>query len=176
VTVFRRSNVAWVPVQYSDLIWVKETGMTGQGPIIFPTDFSTASLAGLTWAKRMARVMESQLHVIYSVEEPQIFRVLDVEIDPAALPGIEELTTIAETRLQAFVTAQLEGLSLTVVTRVLVGNPADEIIRYADEISAAMIVMGAHGYSGVRHLILGSTTEATLRHARCPVLCVKTGE
>jgi len=147
--------------------------MTEQGPIIFPTDFSTASLAGLPWAKRMARVMESQLHVIYAVEEPQIFRVLEIEVDQAALPEIEELTAGAETRLQAFIAAQLDGLDLPIVSRVLVGNPADEIVRYADEVAAAMIVIGAHGYSGVRHLILGNTTESTLQHARCPVLCVK---
>jgi nucleotide-binding universal stress UspA family protein len=147
--------------------------MTGQGPIIFPTDFSTASLAGLAWAKRMAHVMESQLHVIYAVEEPQIFRVLEIEIDPAAVPSINELTTVAETRLQAFITAQLGGQDLAIVARVLVGNPADEIVRYADEVEAGMIVIGAHGYTGVRHLVLGSTTESTLRHARCPVLCVK---
>jgi nucleotide-binding universal stress UspA family protein len=147
--------------------------MKGQGPIIFPTDFSTASLTGLSWAKRMARVMESKLHVIYAVEEPQIFRVLEIEVGPAALPNVDELITGAETRLQAFVTAHLDGQELPVVTRVLVGNPADEIVRYANEVSAAMIVIGAHGYSGVRHLILGSTTESTLRHAQCPVLCVK---
>lgn len=147
--------------------------MTGQGPIIFPTDFSAASLAGLPWAKRMARVMESQLHVIYAVEEPQIFRVLDIEIGQAALPSVDELTAGAETRLHAFVTAHLEGQDLPVVKHVLVGNPASEIVHYADEVSAAMIVIGAHGYSGVRHLILGSTTESTLQHARCPVLCVK---
>jgi len=147
--------------------------MTGQGPIIFPTDFSTASLAGLPWAKRMARVMESQLHVIYAVEEPQIFRVLEMEVDQAALPDIKELTAGAEKRLHAFIAAQLDGYDLPIVTRVLVGNPSDEIVRYADEVAAAMIVIGAHGYSGVRHLILGSTTESTLQHARCPVLCVK---
>jgi len=147
--------------------------MIGQGPIIFPTDFSAASLAGLPWAKRMVRVMESQLHVIYSVEEPQIFRVLEIEVGQAVLPSIDELTTGAETRLQAFVTAHLDGQDLPVVARVLVGNPADEIVRYAKEVAAAMIVIGAHGYSGVRHLILGSTTESTLQHAQCPVLCVK---
>jgi universal stress protein A len=64
-------------------------------------------------------------------------------------------------------------LDLPVIPRILVGNPADEIIQYADEVAAAMIVIGAHGYSGVRHLILGSTTESTLQHAQCPVLCVK---
>jgi len=148
--------------------------MAGQGPIIFPTDFSTASMAGLSWAKRMARVMESQLHIIYVVEVPQIFSDLEIELAQAAMPDAEELTAGAETRLHAFVAAHLEGQDLPIVTQVLVGRPADEIIRYANEINAAMIVIGAHGYSGVRHLILGSTTESTLRHAQCPVLCVKT--
>ena len=147
--------------------------MDEQGPIVFPTDFSTASLSGLAWAKRMASITDSSLHVVYAVEEPQIFRILEVEADAAAVPDADELTAVAENRLEAFVAARLEGDSLPVVTRVFVGNPADEIVRYADETAAAMIVMGAHGYTGFRHLILGSTTEATLRKARCPVLCVK---
>ena len=147
--------------------------MTEQGPIIFPTDFSTASLASLAWAKRMARVTESELHVVFIVEEPQIYGVLEIEVGQAALPSIDQLTSGAQLRLDAFVKAHLQAEDLTVVTRVLVGNPADEIVLYADEVSAAMIVMGAHGYSGFRHLILGSTTESTLRHARCPVLSVK---
>ena len=147
--------------------------MTGQGPIIFPTDFSTASLAGLAWAKRMARVMESPLHVIYAVEEPQVLRILEFEGVQAALPNVEELKAAAAARLQAFITAQLNDQDLRVDSRVLVGNPADEIVSYAKEVDAAMIVIGAHGYTGVRHLILGSTAESTLRHAQCPVLCVK---
>ena len=147
--------------------------MTEHGPIIFPTDFSTASLASLAWAKRMARVTDSELHVVYTIEEPQIYGILEIEVGQAALPSIDVLTSGAQKRLDAFVSAHLHDEGQTVVTHVLVGNPADEIVRYADEISAAMIVMGAHGYSGFKHLILGSTTESTLRHARCPVLCIK---
>jgi universal stress protein A len=150
--------------------------MTEQGPIIFPTDFSTASLTGLAWAKRMALVLDLPLHVVYSVEEPQIFSILDIQVGQAALPGVEELTVGAQSRMDAFVTAHLDGQDQAVVTRILIGDPVDEIVRYADEVGAAMIVMGAHGYSGFRHLVLGSTTESTLRHARCPVLCVKTEE
>ena len=113
------------------------------------------------------------MHVIYAAVEPQIFRVLEIEVGQAVQPSVDELITGAETRLQAFVAAHLDGLDLPVIPRILVGNPADEIIQYADEVAAAMIVIGAHGYSGVRHLILGSTTESTLQHAQCPVLCVK---
>lgn len=147
--------------------------MTKQGPVIFPTDFSTASLTGLPWAKRMAEVIASQLHVVYAVEEPQIFGILDIEVSQAALPSIDALMSGAQTRLDAFVTAHLEGQDPPAITAVLAGNPADEIVRYANEIDAAMIVMGAHGYAGFRHFVLGSTTESTLRHAQCPVLCVK---
>ena len=71
------------------------------------------------------------------------------------------------------VSAQIKDPGVPVVTQVLNGNPADEIAAYADGQSAAMIVIGAHGYTGLRHLVLGSTSEATLRMAKCPVLCVK---
>ncbi len=40
-------------------------------------------------------------------------------------------------------------------------------------LDAAMIVMATHGYSGVKHMLLGSTTEEVLRHADCPVLSVR---
>jgi len=152
----------------------REKTMTEQGPIIFPTDFSTASLAGLAWAKRMARVLDLPLHVVYSVEEPQIFSILEMQVGQAVLPGVAELTVGAQTRMDAFVAAHLAGQEQAVVTRILIGDPVDEIVRYADEVSAAMIIMGAHGYSGFRHLGLGSTTESMLRQAQCPVWCVKT--
>jgi nucleotide-binding universal stress UspA family protein len=56
---------------------------------------------------------------------------------------------------------------------VLVGRPAEEIANYARDHDAAMIIMTTHGYSGVKHLLLGSTTEGVLRHANCPVLSIR---
>ena len=60
------------------------------------------------------------------------------------------------------------------VQKVLVGQPADEIVQYASDVEASMIVMSLHGYTGVRHLVLGSTTESVLRRAGCPVLSIRT--
>jgi nucleotide-binding universal stress UspA family protein len=59
---------------------------------------------------------------------------------------------------------------------VLVGRPADEIVGYARDKSAQLIIMATHGYSGVKHVLLGSTTESVLRHASCPVLSIRSGE
>ena len=47
------------------------------------------------------------------------------------------------------------------------------IVREAKKLRAAMIIMGSHGRSGLRRLLLGSVAERTLRYADCPVLIVK---
>ena len=50
------------------------------------------------------------------------------------------------------------------------GDPADEIVRVADEIDADLIVMGTHGRTGLARLLMGSVAEQTVRRAPCPVL------
>jgi nucleotide-binding universal stress UspA family protein len=52
------------------------------------------------------------------------------------------------------------------------GVPAQEIVRVADEESADLIVMGTHGWTGFKHLLLGSVAENVLRTAGRPVLVV----
>lgn len=139
--------------------------------IVFPTDFSALSLKALPIALRMASVMDAELHVVYAVEEPHIYATLDM--GPVAIPTAEELASSAESRLQNFVSENVQGLAKPAVGKVLVGRPAEEIANYATETNADMIVMTTHGHSGVKHLILGSTTEGVLRTAVCPVLSVR---
>jgi nucleotide-binding universal stress UspA family protein len=91
----------------------------------------------------------------------------------AAYPSIEELVRLAEQLLDDFVKEHCAGLKRSPVAKVLVGRPADEIIRYASDIDAEMIVMATHGYSGLTHLLIGSTTEGVVRQAKCPVLTVR---
>jgi nucleotide-binding universal stress UspA family protein len=59
--------------------------------------------------------------------------------------------------------------------RLLLGDPASEIVRLAEEEHAEMIVMGTHGRTGLRRLLMGSVAEAVVRRATCPVLCLKAG-
>ena len=50
---------------------------------------------------------------------------------------------------------------------------ADIIVRQAKKLRVSMIIMGSHGRTGLRRLLLGSVAERTLRYAKCPVLIVK---
>jgi len=144
--------------------------VAGKNVIVFPTDFSEASLAALPWARRMAGQLEADIHCVYVVEEPHIYATLDM--GPVPIPSVEELSRSAEKRMANFASAHLKAGG-PVTTRVLVGRPAEELVRYAREHNAVLLIMTTHGYSGVKHVLLGSTTEAVLRHATCPVLSIR---
>lgn len=139
--------------------------------IVFPTDFSELSVAALPWVRRMAEQLGAEVHCLYVVEEPHIYATLDM--GPIPIPSVEELSRGAEKRMANFAQQYLKDVP-QVQTRVLVGRPAEEIVAYAKKHGAALIVMTTHGYSGVKHVLLGSTTEAVLRHASCPVLSIRT--
>jgi nucleotide-binding universal stress UspA family protein len=145
--------------------------MADRDLIILPTDFSTVSLAAVKWAHRMASVLDAELHAVFVLEEPHIYGTL--EMGPLPVPTSDELKGSAQTRLEKFVGKHLGDLEGPVVRKVLVGQPADEIVQYASDVGASMIVMSLHGYTGVRHLVLGSTTESVLRRAACPVLSIR---
>jgi universal stress protein A len=147
--------------------------MSTKTAIILPTDFSDLSLAALPWAKRMVAMQDAELHCVYTVEEPHIYGSLGMDIATIPMPTAQELADSAQIQLDTLVKEHLQGLEPAPVTKVLIGRPAEKIVEYADSVSADMIVMTTHGYSGVKHVLLGSTTEGVLRHANCPVLSIR---
>jgi universal stress protein A len=146
--------------------------MAAKNVLVFPTDFSTRSLTALPWVRKMAEAMQADVRCIYVVEEPQIYSTLDM--GPVAVPSVAELVKSAEEHLDSFIKTNLKAFGSPPKASVLVGRPAEEVANYARDNNAAMIIMTTHGYTGVKHLLLGSTTEGVLRHATCPVLSIRT--
>jgi len=58
---------------------------------------------------------------------------------------------------------------------VVVGNPPEEILRYADENGIDLILMATHGRSGISRWFIGSVADRVLRSSRVPVLLVRAG-
>ena len=146
--------------------------MSDKNIVVLPIDFSKQSQAALPWARRMAAVINAEIHCVYTVEPPHIYSALDM-VPAVPLPTIDELTENAAIQLKAFAGEHLGGLDPAPVTTILTGNPADQVVSYAREVNAEMIIMTTHGYSGLEHVVLGSTTESVLRHADCPVLSIR---
>ena len=70
--------------------------------------------------------------------------------------------------------AAAEGLSVKDTVTPLF--PSEAIANAAKETGADLVVMGTRGLSGLKHILLGSVAERTIRIAPCPVLTVKAGE
>lgn len=138
--------------------------------IVFPTDFSDVSNRALPWVINMAKKFDAAIHCLYVVEEPQIYSTLD--LGAISVPTTGELVEGAETRLQDYVKDKFAGTPHSTTAKIVVGHAATEICNYARSNNADVIIMSTHGYSGVKHMLLGSTTEEVLRHAPCPVLSV----
>jgi nucleotide-binding universal stress UspA family protein len=75
---------------------------------------------------------------------------------------------------------KLEELRQTVVSagveassEVSPAMPSEAILAAAEQIDADLIVMGTHGHTGFKHVLLGSVAERTIRLAPCSVLTVK---
>lgn len=56
------------------------------------------------------------------------------------------------------------------------GDPADEILKYADSHHVELVVCGTHGHRGVARLAMGSVAERVVHLASCPVLTVGPGK
>jgi len=140
--------------------------------ILYPTDFSELSKAALPWVRRMAKALDASVHCLYVVHDPKIYTYDAGWGTMVQLPPIEERVATIEKQLQDFAARELAELS-GVQTKVIVGVPFAEIVRYSEEVDASMIIMTTHGHTGLSHVFFGSTTEAVLRKASCPVMSIR---
>lgn len=72
-----------------------------------------------------------------------------------------------------YIASRAAESGLTIATRAARGYPADEIMKIAKGESFDMIVVGNLGKSGIERALMGSVSEAVVRHAPCPVLVVR---
>ena len=144
--------------------------------IVVPTDFSAASLAVMDWVKQIATEHQAEVHCITAVHQPMIYMPMMAGAATASIPTTDQLNQLSQESLNIFIEKHMSDLGTTPVAKVVVGRPANEIVDYAAEIDADMIIIATRGHSQIAHALLGSTTEAVVRGATCPVLTIRSDE
>jgi len=86
------------------------------------------------------------------------------------LPTAEELSGL-EGELREVIAKAGAWAELEVVVRPL--SIGEAIVARAEELHAELIVMGTHGRTGVKRMVLGSVADHVVRHAPCPVVTVR---
>jgi nucleotide-binding universal stress UspA family protein len=140
--------------------------------ILYPTDFSELSKQALPWVKRMAKALNASVHCLYVVHDPKIYTYDAGWGTMVQLPPVEERVEAVKKQMDQFIADNM-GETDGAESEVAVGVPFVEILRRAEELDAAMIMMTTHGHTGLSHVFFGSTTEAVLRKAKCPVMSIR---
>jgi nucleotide-binding universal stress UspA family protein len=86
-------------------------------------------------------------------------------------PGETEIKTATEVVAKMEAEASQQGIILE--TMVLLGKPYEAIVKAAQAKQADLIVLGSHGRTGLRRLLMGSVAERVIGQAPCAVLVVK---
>ena len=134
--------------------------------ILVPFDFSEPAQRALTWAVEYAGQRRSELHLLHVVE----YHLADLFADniPADDERLKGVAGKAQRKLE-----DVRVEKSTVYRHVAIGRPVHEILAVAAKLRPALIVIGSHGRTGLPGLLIGSVAEHVIRHARCPVVCVK---
>ena len=142
--------------------------------ILVPTDFSPPARNAYRYALRFGRQFGAAvtlLHVLEKVSPISGLADLPVQSD-----YLGERLDIAEKNLRALSAASERGKLPRIGTTVREGNAAVQINEAARQLHTDLIVVGTHGYTGLKHLLLGSTAEEVVRSAPCPVMVVREKE
>lgn len=137
----------------------------GTKKILLPVDFSTCSNDALPRAAALARDQGATLLIMHVQEPPMAYGGGGMYYG-AVDPDLESLQAMLEEIVP-------DDPEIPVEYRMEMGEPADAIVRVAQEEEVDIIVMGTHGRTGLKHLLLGSIAEAIVRRAPCPVMTVK---
>jgi nucleotide-binding universal stress UspA family protein len=152
--------------------------VAGYARLLVPTDFSAPSLVGVARAADLARSFGARVLLLFVVEKSFFAPLSMVHQAPVTFGGegdlLGEAVEDGEKRLKKLQGEHCQGLASE--TKVAVSaTAAAGILEQAEKFQPDLIVMASHGRSGVLHLLLGSTTERVVRHAKAHVLVVREG-
>jgi universal stress protein A len=148
---------------FSSFEFAKGDRMPRFNKILCPVDFDPNSTLALRLASELAQERQATLHLLHVVAMPP---------GPEVALPFGKMETAARSRLERLARQTVNGKARYEV-KVLMGDPAVEVLQAAERLRAELIVMATHGRRGLRHLILGSVAEHVVREAPCPVFTVK---
>jgi universal stress protein A len=138
--------------------------------ILVPIDFSAPSEKALLYAVAVARQFGAKitvLHVVEPLAAPDFANAFPIVMEN------DDLMAECKRRLEQIV--ERMEIEPVLVERTLVrhGRAFNEIADAARTLKADLVIISTHGYTGLKHVLLGSTAERVVRYAPCPVLVVR---
>jgi nucleotide-binding universal stress UspA family protein len=139
--------------------------------VLIPTDGSEQAKQAAIRGVDLAEQYDATVHIIYVIEHLPTELAVH-EYDENTMNDLEQ----AGTEITGELTARAVEREVDAVDDTLHGIPHREILDYAAMHDIDLIVLGTHGRTGVKRLLLGSVAEKIVRLAEVPVLTVRMTE
>lgn len=156
---------------HKDVLVLPQEAAIGWGNILLAVDGSRYSDAAANKAISLTKLYHGELKILSVVDVP-------LEFYAESPKAVEELTSKAK-RIVEDVSRRAEAANVKSSGYVREGNVSEVITGFAlnenvvAPLAADIIIMGSHGRTGIRRLLMGSVAERVIGHAMCPVLVIK---
>jgi nucleotide-binding universal stress UspA family protein len=137
------------------------------GKILHANDGSEHAFRALELALAIAKQNRSELHIVCVEEIPYLPEFMEEVRESARTAARYFHGVLQRSRSMA------EQNGVHVDTHVLAGHPVRDIVKFAADIEADLLIIGATGHSAIYERMLGSRAERIIQLAQCPVLVVK---
>jgi nucleotide-binding universal stress UspA family protein len=136
--------------------------------IIVGIDFSPNSINALKHAVAISLKSGGALHLVW-VKSPSTTRIIDTDIK-------ENISQIVQTKLSELLKdCKAEAPKSEARSVILEGKPANEMIKYASNLTDSLIVIGTHGASGFEEMFVGSNAFKIVSMSPVPVMVLREG-
>lgn len=138
--------------------------------LLVPLDLSSATERVLATAIKLSRAMHANVFLLH-VAAPEPDFVGYGAGSPAVRDQVAHEHREEHRQLQAHAQA-LRDLGVDCTALLIQGQTADAILKEAERLGADLILMATHGHGAMFDLLVGSISQAVLRHSRAPVVMV----
>lgn len=139
--------------------------------ILLPTDGSSHAEAAAETGLELAAVHDAAVHVVCVADTGPLS---DLRLPGDAASAEDAMRSRAQEYVDDVVD-RAEAADVDVTGAVLEGAPEHEILEYADEVDADVVVMGTRGRGGVHRMAMGSVTDHVVRFGDVPVFVANSG-
>ncbi|HMR85714.1 MAG TPA: universal stress protein [Niabella sp.] len=150
--------------------------------IIAALDLQEKTEIVLNKAAEMALKLNAELHLVHVIPPVGTYTGVNVmdplgALEPAILPNEMELIDVHKKSAKEQLNKLVEQLPVKpAAINILLGSVEEEVVNYAQETGAEMIVVGTHQRSGLSRLLSGETSVRILHEAQIPILVIPTVE
>ena len=137
--------------------------------ILCPVDLSENSVELAEYASTLAKALGVEVCVLYVA--PTLSQYVGFHVPPSSIENfVGEIVDGAVKNMEKFVAENFSGVKAS--GKVITGYAAEEILHYATEIDADVIIMATHGRRGIDRVLFGSVAEKVVKNALQAVLTI----